>query len=130
MTLHDEEKDMVVHYRIERSYQALQEAKDNCQLKHWNLTSNRLYYAVFYMVLALILKDGVSAKSHNGVYTCFNLRYIKTGRLTKEEGALYRKLFSMRHTGDYDDCFDWEEADVLPLINPVEQLIDKIRTLI
>ena len=50
--------------------------------------------------------------------------------MSKEAGALYRKLFSMRQTGDYDDLFDWTEEDVLPLLNPTESLIASMRELI
>ena len=36
---------------------------------------------------------------------------------------MYNKLFSLRLTGDYNDHLDLEEADVLPLVAPTEQLI-------
>ena len=55
---------------------------------------------------------------------------MATGIMTREEGGLYRHLFSMRQTGDYDDLFDWMEDDVRPLIPKVADLIDKIHRLI
>lgn len=36
----------------------------------------------------------------------------------------------MRQTGDYEDLFDWEAEDVLPLIPKVEDLIYRITCLI
>lgn len=47
--------------------------------------------------------------------------------MTKEEGRLYRQLFSMRTTGDYDDMFDWNQDDVMPLIPQVSALLDKMK---
>ena len=51
--LSDQERADLVNYRIEKAYRVLQEARDNALLKHWNLTGNRLYYAVFHMCQAL-----------------------------------------------------------------------------
>lgn len=45
--------------------------------------------------------------------------------ITEDEKDICR-LFQMRQTGDYDDCFDWDKEDVEPLIQPAENLISKI----
>lgn len=130
MTLSIEEKNNIIHYRIEKAYQALKEARDNVSMSNWNLAVNRLYYATFYMAIALNLSNGETAKSHSGVFSIISKNYIATGALNKEAGALYRKLFSMRQTGDYDDLFDWEEDDVVPLVNKTEALVNSMRELI
>jgi len=36
----------------------------------------------------------------------------------------------MRQTGDYDDFFDFTKEDVLDLIEPTKQLINKIKSLV
>lgn len=123
MGLSPEEIAAIIGYRVEKSVQAFKEANDNAGLGNWNLTVNRLYYSVFYLALAINLKNQEMAKTHNGVYSLFNKKYIATNVLTKEEGHLYRQLFTMRHTGDYDDLFDWTEDDVVPMIPKVKSLL-------
>lgn len=130
MTLSSEEKNSIVNYRIEKAYQALKEARDNISMNNWNLAINRLYYSTFYMAIAVNLSNGETAKSHSGVFSLISKNYIATGVLSKEDGALYRKLFSMRQTGDYDDLFDWEEEDVVPLVKKTESLVNSMRKLI
>lgn len=130
MGLTPDEISAIIDYRLEKSAQAVKEARDNASLGNWNLTVNRMYYATFYMALAINLKNKEIAKTHNGTYNLFNRKYIATGALSKEEGRLYRQLFTMRTTGDYDDLFDWGEEDVLPLIPKVETLLSKMRTLL
>ncbi len=130
MGLSPEEIAAIISYRVEKSVQALKEAKDNAGLGNWSLTVNRLYYAVFYLALTINLKNQEMAKTHNGVYALFNKKYIATNVLNKEEGHLYRQLFTMRHTGDYDDLFDWTEDDVAPLIPKVESLLLKMSSLL
>lgn len=36
--LNDEERKDLIHYRIEKAYKVLDEARDNAKLGHWNLT--------------------------------------------------------------------------------------------
>ncbi len=130
MTLSPEEKSAVLGYRIDKSRQTFKEACDNAELGNWSLVANRLYYATFYMVLAVNLDNGDFSKSHSGTFALFSKRYISNGVLSKDEGNLYRSLFSMRQSGDYDDLFDWEEEDILPILPKVKSLLEKIESLI
>jgi len=57
------------------------------------------------------------------------MKFIKTGVLSRKIGELYSELFSRRMTGDYDDTYDLQEEDVLPLVEPTEQLIKTISDL-
>jgi uncharacterized protein (UPF0332 family) len=45
-------------------------------------------------------------------------------------GRLFSKLFELRQSGDYDDFFDLEEEDILPLIEPVKAFFSEIERLI
>lgn len=94
MTLLSSEKEAILKYRIERANQALKEAKDNASLGNWNLAVNRLYYAVFYMALAVNLYNGDSARTHNGVYNLFCKRYIATDVLSKDDGVPMKALIN------------------------------------
>lgn len=127
MTLSQQEKEAIIRYRVEKSMQTLKEAKENAQLENWSLAANRLYYSIFYMALAINLNAGDFARTHNGTFNLFSQRYIATGRLSEEEKHLYRNLFSMRQTGDYDDLFDWDREDIVPLIPQVESLLEKMK---
>ena len=130
MTLSSEDRQAVIDYRIERSYAAFNEAQYVAQGRFWNLTANRLYYAVFYICEALLLSNQINTNSHAGVSRMMNLHFVRTGKLQKREGELLGRLFRMRQTGDYDDLSDWTEEEIMPLFKPVEELINKIKTLI
>lgn len=40
---------------------------------------NRLYYACYYAVTALLISNGLNATTHAGVRTMLGLKFIKTG---------------------------------------------------
>ena len=48
MALEIDDKRAIIAYRLEKADAVMTEAKDNAMLKHWTLTANRLYYAVFH----------------------------------------------------------------------------------
>jgi len=121
--------DEYIAYRIERAWKTFGDAKALANMQSWNSSINRLYYACFYAVLALFAKHDISSRTHSGVKTQLALHFIKSGNLDKSLGLLYSDLFDFRQKGDYGDFFDFEEANVLPLISQVEQFIQRIEVL-
>ncbi len=98
--------------------------------EHWNTCANRLYYAAFYAVSALLVKDGYVAAKHSGIKAMFNQHFVKTGVVTKENGRLYNRLFNLRQEGDYVDFVSFEAATIQPLIAETVAFVDKVRSLL
>lgn len=126
MGITEDEKKAIVSYRIEKAKVTIKEATTLTTFGYWNLVANRLYYATFYAVTSLLIHRGFQIKTHSGVQVLFNQELVQNNILSLEERRLYSRLFQMRQTGDYDDCFDWDKEDVEPLIQPAENLISKI----
>ena len=126
MSMTKEERDATVELRIGKAYRAYEEARGVVALKYWETIANRLYYAAYNAVTALLIANGDTAQTHSGVRHIFGLKFIKTGILSSETGRLYHRLFSMRQTGDYDDTYDVAAEDVLPNIEPTGKLLDVV----
>ncbi len=120
----------LVKYRLSRAFETFDDALLLSANQKWNSAINRLYYAAFYAVSALLLLENQSSFTHNGVKISFSERFIKTGRLDVSSGKLYAQLFAWRQKGDYDDLIDFDEKTVLPYLEPVKDLIGKISALI
>lgn len=123
-------KKELVKYRLERAFETYEDALLLAKNNKWNSAMNRLYYAAFYAVSALVLLENQTAYSHNGVKIFFSERFIKTGRLELSDGKLFSQLFTWRQKGDYDDLFDFDEKTVSPYIDPVKNFIEQISNLI
>jgi len=123
-------EDDLIKYRIQRANESLDEARILSQSNHWNTVVNRLYYAVFYAVNALLVKFKLNSFSHSGTKTVFNQEFIKSGKLDREHGKLYNNLFSKRHEGDYQDFQIFDEKTISPLIIKVEDFIHAIESLL
>jgi uncharacterized protein len=103
-----EQRDLVRH-RLARAAEALDEARLLLDTGHTNTCVNRLYYACFYAVTALLLTEGRASAKHSGVRALFDGHWVKPGRVPVDVARTYRRLFSRRQQGDYDD---WVQFDV------------------
>ncbi len=120
----------LVAYRLRRAVETLEEARIMESTNHWNACANRLYYAAFYAVSALLAKDGLAATKHSGIKALFNRHYVKTGKVSKDKGRLYNRLFDLRQEGDYLDFVSLDKEKVAPLVETTADFIETIRSLL
>jgi uncharacterized protein (UPF0332 family) len=130
MELTEDEKTAIVKYRLEKAKDTFLDVGIAIQNQRWNNAANRLYYACYYAVSALLINDGYVAHTHNGVKSLLGLHYVKTGIINDELNTAYNKMFSLRQTGDYDDLYTVAEKELKPLVEPAEQFIQTIEKLI
>lgn len=121
-----QEKTDYIEYRLEKAQETFEVARLLVENKKWNSAVNRLYYAAYYAVTALLVQASVQTKTHSGVKAQFFLHYIKPGTISLEYAKLYADLFDWRQKGDYGDFFDFKEEEVLSVLNPTEKLIEAI----
>lgn len=120
----------LIKYRVSRSKETLREAILMANNNHWNAVANRLYYAVFYIVNALLIKNNLNFSSHNGVKSQFHKNFIKPGIVTIELGKIYSRLFNLRQEGDYIDLTRFKKSDIEPFITDAKHFISEIESLI
>jgi uncharacterized protein (UPF0332 family) len=104
----------LIGYRIARARETLEEAKVLADSGHWNACVNRLYYACFYAVSALLSKKDLSSSKHSGIRSFFNHDFVKSGIVPKETAMIYNSLFERRQEGDYEVFVRFTEIDVNP----------------
>ena len=124
------EKEDYVNYRIQKAKDTIKEVELHIENSLWNTAMNRLYYACYYAVGALLVKHGIATGSHTGSRQKFGQHFVNTGKIEKDLGKHYTKLFEKRHKGDYSDFYDCDEATVKKLYPASVEFISKIEFLI
>jgi uncharacterized protein (UPF0332 family) len=120
----------LVTYRLARARETLEEARLMAEANHWHACVNRLYYACFYAVNALLIAQGLSSPKHAGVRSLFGQHFVKTGLVSKDKSDLYNELFARRQETDYKDFCRVDSATVRPWIEQADAFVDAIEKLI
>jgi len=128
--LKPEDKEEYISYRLQKADETFRAARELIKGGFWNSCVNRLYYACFYAVNALFVRDGIFVKTHSGAKNQFFQNYIKTGIIDLKFSRLYSDLSDWRQKGDYNDFFDLTEDDVNPMFSQVDEFLRTIRNLI
>ena len=130
MSLTNDERTTLVALELRKAHETFEEIGILTAANRWSGAANRLYYAVFHAISALLIHDGHSVNTHNGSHAVFNLQYIKTGILPIEYGRLYNQLQTMREESDYNCVYEVEPEELQERIEPAHQLIQAIEELI
>ena len=125
-----EAQEKLIGLWLEKADEALASAELELNEGHTNFAVNRLYYACFYAVTALLLRDGKQFARHSAVKSEFGRTYIKPGRVDVKWNKFYQKLFDDRQEGDYIPTTTFEASDVSTSLQQAREFIDLIRGLI
>lgn len=124
--MNNEDRISLVKYRIGKAEETLKEIDILIKNELWNTAVNRIYYANYYAVTALLISQNIRAVTHTGVRLMLSLHFVKTDIIDRDLGKFYSYIFDMRHTADYSDYIDYDQNHVMPLIEPSKKLIKKI----
>lgn len=129
-TLSEEDRKEIVRYRLEKAQVTYKDALLGICNDSVGIAANRLYYAAYYAVSALLISNGIAVRSHDGVRRMLGMHFLKNKLLSTKDGQTFNQLYSLRLTGDYQDRKNLSmEADVKPLVQPAKELIDRVSEL-
>lgn len=126
MSLDEEKRNTLVELELEKAVNTYEDASLLAERERWSGAANRLYYAVFHAVNALLIKDGHLIKSHKGAFAEFSRNYVLTEQVSSEYGKLFRQLETMREESDYDCMFHVEADQIKEKLQPAKEMIDMI----
>jgi uncharacterized protein len=121
---------ILVQYRLDRAREALAEAVLLLDSGHANTGVNRLYYACFYAVSALLPAKGLTATRHSGLRTLFHQHLIRPGLLPLDQGQLYDRLFDQRQRSDYVDPVHFDVDEVRAWYGEAQAFVEAAAVLI
>jgi uncharacterized protein (UPF0332 family) len=128
--MNNAERAELVAYKISRAKETLAEVDTHIKNKVLHTAVNRVYYACFYAVSALLIDKEIKARKHSGVKQMFGLHFIVPGIIDAESGEFYTTIFEMRQSGDYEDFIYFTEDEVTALLAPAGKLITRIEEIL
>ena len=125
----EERQHELTAYRIKQAYESLYEARFLMEGgKSLRSVANRLYYAMFYAILALLVFEEYSSSKHSGVLSYFNKHFVKGKIFNEEYGRAVNRAFEMRNRGDYREFIQLSAEKTLPLLETAEKFINNVES--
>lgn len=120
----------IVAYRLCKANQLLHDVDVLFENELWNSTINRMYYACFHAVSALLIKNGIQVKTHMGVRQAFGLHFVKTGLISLEFGRVFSRIYDKRQSSDYDDFIEFTKEEVEKLYPQIKAFVMAVEKLV
>lgn len=128
--MNEDVRQNIVMYRMGKARQLLHDVDVLIKNELWNSTINRMYYACFHAVSALLIKNGIEVKSHMGIRQAFGLHFVKAGKVSLEYGRIFSRIYDKRQSSDYDDFIDFTKEEVEKLYPQIKSFIMVIGNLV
>ena len=124
-----EELRSLIQYRLTEAEDSIEEAnvllRENMSMR---AVMNRLYYAMFYAVLALLQEKQLSPSKHIGAISHFDREFIKTGIFDKNLSKTLHRAFELRQKGDYLEQPEITKEDIEEILPKTTEFVRAIKT--
>ena len=123
-----EEQLVLIKYRLKEADDSIEEARvllrEGMSLR---AVMNRLYYAMFYAVLALLQEKQIGTSKHTGAISLFDREFIKSGIFDKELSKTLHRAFELRQKGDYMEEAEITKEDVDEIFPKAIDFVNKTK---
>jgi uncharacterized protein (UPF0332 family) len=109
--------------KIAKADSTISEINNLIQFGYYNTAINRIFYACFYSVQALLLSIDLEPKSHKGVRTLFSLHFVKQNKVPKDLEDFYTRIFDERSFADYSDEDEMDKESLHFLLADAKKFI-------
>ena len=74
------------------------------------------------------MRDEQAFRKHSGVISYFDAAYVKTGRLPKELGTIFRRTFDRRCDADYDDLIELQQDELSEMLEQARRFVGEVKS--
>jgi len=121
MSLTEMERQELIQYRIAEAKDTELDIELLISNNRLRAAINRIYYSMFYSLLALGLKYKFETSKHAQLIGWFNKNFINTGLIDAKFGRVLNKAFNRRTKGDYDSFVEFEHEIVLEMFDEAKE---------
>jgi uncharacterized protein (UPF0332 family) len=127
MTTTDKDKTEIIRYRLDQAEDTILDVELLIQHDRLLAAVNRIYYGIFYALLALSTKYSFETSKHAQLIGWFNKNFIHTGIFGETVGQIVNKSFNRRTKSDYDTFIDFEKENIEGMFQEMKEFIDAIK---
>lgn len=127
MTLKDEDRILLIKYRLEQADEAINDVQLLIDNNRFRSAINRIYYGMFYSLLALAIANKYETSKHAQIIGWFNKNFIHEGKFEERFGKIINKAFNKRTKSDYDTFVVIDKETILEMFGEMKEFIMEIK---
>jgi len=128
--INDQDKSALIKYRLEQAKETIKEVNKLIENDLLKIAVNRIYYGIYYSLIALALKHNFQTTKHLQLIGWFNREFVRRNLISLKYGKILRDTFKNRTDGDYAPFIEFEKEDVLAMYTEMKDFITRIEKLI
>jgi uncharacterized protein (UPF0332 family) len=130
MSLDEKDRAELIRYRLDEAKDTLKDVNILIINDRFRAAVNRIYYGMFYSLLALGLKFDFETSKHQQLIGWFNRSFIHEGLIDTKYGRIINKAFNHRTKGDYDSHVEFDKEIVVEMFEEMKDFIKEIEEFI
>ena len=128
MTIETNDKENLIKYRLEQAKETILDVQLLIENNRLRSAVNRIYYGMFYSLLALGLAKQYETSKHAQLIGWFNKNFVNEGLIDSKYGKIINKAFNRRTKGDYDTYVEFEKSIVIEMFKEMQEFISEIKS--
>ncbi len=125
-----EQRRQLIFRRLEQANETVRSVERLIESGDFSTAINRIYYGMFYAVLALALLENFETSKHGQLQGWFNKYFIKTGHLEPSLFGMLRIAFDRRNDADYELKPLPRNSDITLMLEDMKYFIVQVETYI
>lgn len=126
MTLTPQERNALIEYRISEAKETILDVQILLENNRLRAAVNRVYYGMFYALLALGIAYGFETSKHQQLIGWFNKNFIHKGLIDTRFGQYINKASNRRTKGDYESFIVFEKEIIEEMFEQMKAFIAEI----
>jgi uncharacterized protein (UPF0332 family) len=128
MTTENNDRKNLIKYRLEQAEETISDVQLLIENDRLRSAVNRIYYGMFYSLLALGIANSFETSKHDQLIGWFNKHFIHDGLIDSKYGKIINKAFNRRTKGDYDTYVEFEKDIVIEMFSEMKDFISEIKS--
>ena len=128
MSVQSDDRESLIKYRLEQADESIRDVELLIENDRLRAAVNRIYYGMFYSLLALALAYRFKTSKHGQLIGWFNKTFIQEGAIDPKYGKMINKAFNRRTKGDYDAYVEFQKYTVLEMFGEMKEFISQIKS--
>ena len=126
MSLEENERTELIRYRLDEARETIADVQLLIENDRLRAAVNRIYYGMFYSLLALGLAYQFETSKHQQLLGWFNKNFVYEGLIDVRFGKIINKASNRRTQGDYESYVEFDKEVILEMFSEMKEFISEI----